>query len=172
MVITSLGWTKVLAGSGSSWSGTTSLLDAESTALVDLALKATLGGVGLLRCDHLDETETTRFTSVRVAHDAASLDITVLLKETTDLVLGQTRVDASDEEVGARVCSLLLIFVVATRLGWWRTTVVNCVSRSSIDLKSAVSKAYRSSRVAGDALRILLSPSRSGRGERERSRGY
>lgn len=129
MLITSLGWTKVLSGSGSSWSGTTSLLDAESAAFVDLALKTTLGGVGLLGCDHLDETETTRFTSVRVAHDAASLDITVLLKETTDFILGQTRVDASDKEVGARVGSLLLIFVVATRLGWGRTTVVNSISR-------------------------------------------
>jgi hexokinase len=40
---------------------------------------------------------------VWVTHDVALLDPSVLLEEDSDLFLGQARVDAGDEEVGALV---------------------------------------------------------------------
>jgi len=58
--VTSLRWPEVFAGGRGSGSGTASLLDAQGTTFVDLALEAVLGGVGLLRSDHLDETKATR----------------------------------------------------------------------------------------------------------------
>lgn len=123
---TSLGRAKVLAGGGGSGSGATGLLNAQSTALVDFALETGLGSIGLLASGHVDETKSTRLTGVRVAHDAASVDITVLLEETANLLLGQTRVDTGNEKVGARVGSLFLIFtdwggaglVVNDMYGW------------------------------------------------------
>lgn len=107
---TSLGRAKVLAGGRGSGSGATGLLNAQSTAFVDLALETRLGSVGLLASGHVDETKATRLTGVRIAHDAASVDITVLLKETANLLLGQARVDSGNEKVGARVGSLFLLF--------------------------------------------------------------
>jgi hypothetical protein len=47
---------------------------------------------------------------VRVQHDGAVLDIAVLLEKTRDVGLSQTRVDTSDEQVGAGVLSALLLF--------------------------------------------------------------
>lgn len=78
-------------------------------------MKARLGGVGLLAGGHVDETETTGFAGVRVAHDAASVDIAVLLEKTADLLLGQTGVDAGNEKVGARVGGFF--FVLTDLLG-------------------------------------------------------
>jgi hypothetical protein len=48
---------------------------------------------------------------VGVQHDGAVVDITVLLEETRNIGLGQTRVNASDEEVGARVDGALILFL-------------------------------------------------------------
>ena len=111
--VTSLWWAKVFAGGWGPGSGAAGLLDAQGTTFVDLALEAVLGGVGLLRSDHLDETKATRLTGVRVTHDAAGLDVTVLLEETANLVLGQARVDASNEEVRAGVDGFFFVLVVA-----------------------------------------------------------
>lgn len=108
-LLTSLGRAEVLAGGRGSGSGAASLLNAQSAALVDLALKTRLCSVGLLASDHVDETEATRLAGVRVAHDAASLDITVLLEQATDLLLSQTGVDAGNEKVGAGVGSFFLV---------------------------------------------------------------
>jgi hypothetical protein len=108
-LLTSLGRAKVLAGGRGSGSGATSLLNAQSAAFVDLALETRLGSVGLLASDHVDEAEATRLAGVRIAHDAASLDITVLLEQATDLLLGQAGVDAGNEKVGARVGSFFLV---------------------------------------------------------------
>lgn len=46
-----------------------------------------------------------------VQHDGAVVDITVLLEETRNIGLGQTGVNASDEEVGARVDGALILFL-------------------------------------------------------------
>jgi hypothetical protein len=114
-LLTSLGRSKVLAGGRGSGSGATGLLNAQSAALVDLALETRLGSVGLLTSDHVDETEATRLAGVRIAHDAASFDITVLLEQATDFLLGQTGVNAGNEKVGARVGSFF--FVLTDLLG-------------------------------------------------------
>lgn len=84
-------------------------------------MKARLGGISLLAGDHVDETETTGFAGVRVAHDAASIDIAVLLEKAADFLLGQTGVNASNEKVGARVGSFF--FVLADLLGSAMLTV-------------------------------------------------
>jgi hypothetical protein len=102
-MLASLGWPKVLARGRGTRTGTTSLLDAQGAALDDLALKAFLSSIGLLSGDHLDESEATGLLGVGVKHDLALLNITVLLKETGDLLLRETRVDAGHEEVGSGV---------------------------------------------------------------------
>ena len=108
-MLTSLGRAEVLARGRGSGSGATSLLNAQSAALVDFALETRLGSVGLLASDHVDETEAARLAGVGVAHNAASLDITVLLEQATDLLLSQTGVDAGNEKVGAGVGSFFLV---------------------------------------------------------------
>ena len=76
-------------------------------------MKTLLGGVGLVSSDHLDEAKAARLLGMRVAHDVALLDLAVLLEQTSDLLLAQAGVDASDEEVGAGVAAAIL----STRLG-------------------------------------------------------
>ena len=108
-MLASLRWSKVLARGWGTRAGTTSLLDAQGTAFNNLTLKTILGGIGLLSGHHLDEAKATRLLAVGVKHDLALLDITVFLKETSDLLLGKTRVDTGDEEVGAWVdCTIIL----------------------------------------------------------------
>jgi hypothetical protein len=108
-LLASLRWTKVLARGWGTRSGTTSLLDAQGTALNDLALKTILGSIGLLSGHHLDEAKATRLLGMGVKHDLALLDVTVFLEETSDLLLRKARVDTSDEEVGAWVdCTIIL----------------------------------------------------------------
>lgn len=46
-----------------------------------------------------------------VQHDGAVVDITVLLEETRNIGLGQTGMNASDEEVGAGVDGALILFL-------------------------------------------------------------
>ena len=53
--------------------------------------------------DHLDEPKATRVTRVRIAHDVALLDLSIFFEKTSYVNLSETRVDASDEEVGSRV---------------------------------------------------------------------
>jgi hypothetical protein len=78
---------------------------------VDLALKSFLGGISLVRGDHLDESEAARVLGMGIAHDVALLDLTVLLEETRDLFLRERGVDARDEEVGARVDAVVFLAV-------------------------------------------------------------
>lgn len=101
--VLTLGGTEVFARSRGSRAGAPRLLDAEGPALVDLALKGVLRGVRILGADHLDEAEATALACVWVTHDVALFDSAVLLEEDGDLFFGQTRVNASNEEVGALV---------------------------------------------------------------------
>jgi hypothetical protein len=102
-MLASLRGTEVLARSRRARAGTTSFLDAQSAAFNDLALKTLLGGIGLLSSDHLDETEATGLLGVGIKHDLALLNVAVLLEKTGDLLLRETRVDTSHEEVGSGV---------------------------------------------------------------------
>jgi phage tail sheath gpL-like len=76
---------------------------------------------------------------VRVKHDLALLNLTVLSEETHNVVLSETRVDSSDEKVGSGVGGTITISVttaVTTTLGRVRhvirrTTVIRALSRSS-----------------------------------------
>jgi hypothetical protein len=81
---------------------------------VDLTLEALLSCVSLVGGDHLDETEATRLLCVRVAHDVTLLDLAILLEETSDLLLGKRGMDASDEEVGARVAAARVVILLVT----------------------------------------------------------
>jgi hypothetical protein len=102
-LLTSLGRAKVLAGSGSTRTRTTGLLNAQGSAFNDLTLKTLLGGISLLSSDHLDEAEATGLLGVGIEHNLALLDIAILLKETSDLLLREARMDTCHEEVGSRV---------------------------------------------------------------------
>lgn len=57
---------------------------------------------------------------MRVFHDRATFDFSILLEKTGDLALGETRMDASDEEVGTRVTSRVVTTVSAVTVsrGW------------------------------------------------------
>jgi hypothetical protein len=68
---------------------------------VDLALKSFLGGISLVRGDHLDESEAARVLGMGIAHDVAL----------RDLFLRERGVDARDEEVGARVDAVVFLAV-------------------------------------------------------------
>lgn len=109
MGLTSLGGSEVFAGGGSARTATARLLDAESAALDDLTLKAFLGGIGLLSGAHVDESKSTRFLGVRVQHDGAARDITVLLEKARNIGFGETRVDTSHEKVGSGILGTFLI---------------------------------------------------------------
>jgi hypothetical protein len=117
-MLASLRWAKVFARSWGTGAGTTSLLDAQSSAFNDLTLESLLCGISLLSGDHLDKTEATRLLGVWVKHDLAFLDITVFLEETSDLRLGKARVDTGDEKVGARVDCAVILRRTAIVLGW------------------------------------------------------
>ena len=115
--VLALGGTEVFARGRGSRAGAPRLLDAEGPALVDLALKGVLRSVRILGTDHLDESEATALTGVWVTHNVALLDPSVLLEEDSDLFLGQARVDAGDEEVGALVDVAGVAATRATTLG-------------------------------------------------------
>jgi hypothetical protein len=101
--VLTLGRAEVLARGRGSRAGAPRLLDAEGPALVDLALQSVLGRVRILGSNHLDETEATALAGVWVTHNVALLDSAVLLEKDSNLLLGEARVDTSDEEVGAFV---------------------------------------------------------------------
>jgi hypothetical protein len=90
---------------------------------MDLTLEALLSCISLVRGDHLDETEATRLLCVRVAHNVTLLDLAILLEETGDLLLGERGMDASDEEVGARVAAAWVV-VILVALSWRRATAL------------------------------------------------
>ena len=115
--VLALGGTEVFARSRSPRASAPRLLDAERPALVNLALEGILGGIRVLGSDHLDESEATALAGVWVTHNVALLDPSVLLEEDSDLFLGQARVDAGDEEVGALVDVAGVAATRATTLG-------------------------------------------------------
>lgn len=120
-MLTSLWWSKVLSWSWGTWAGAASLLDAQSAALNDLTLKTLLGSIGLLAGNHLDEPEAAGLLGVWVKHDLALLNLAVLLEKTSDLSLGETWVDASNEQVRSRVDGAI---VWAAATGWWSAVVL------------------------------------------------
>jgi hypothetical protein len=130
-MLASLGWTKVLARGWGTWAGTTSLLDAQGSTLNNLTLKTILGRISLLSSDHLNEAEATRLLGVGVKHDLALLDITVFLKETSDLLLRKARVNARDEEVGAWIDCTVILRRAALILGRTTDRCQKCVQRRS-----------------------------------------
>jgi hypothetical protein len=118
--LASFWWAKVFAWRGSARPGTASLLDAQGATFNDLTLKTFLGSVGLLSSDHLHETEATGLLGMGIKHDLALLDIAIFLKETSDLSLGETRVNTGDEQVGAWVNSAIILGRATIVL--WRAT--------------------------------------------------
>jgi hypothetical protein len=95
-------------------------------------LKTLLGSISLLSSDHFNETETARLFGVRIKHDLALLDITIFLKEAGNFLLRETRMNTSNEEVGSRVYSAVIlgsaiIFGRATRV----SIAVSAVGRRS-----------------------------------------
>ena len=114
--LTTLGRAKVLARSRGAGANATCLLDVKGAALNDFAAQAFYGGVGHVGSDHLDKAKATRLAGVGILHDLALLDLAVLLKETGDLRLLETRVDAGDEEVRAGVDGALIILVAVVIL--------------------------------------------------------
>lgn len=109
--LTSFRRSKVFAGSRGARTATTSLFDAQSAAFNDFTLQTFLGSIRLVTGDHLHEAKATRLLGVRVNHDGTVLDVTVLLEQTRQIRLRQTRVDASDEKVGAGVLGTLLVII-------------------------------------------------------------
>lgn len=138
--VVSLRGTEVFSRGWSPRSSTASLFNAQSTALIDLTLETTLGGISLFTGNHLNETEAARLASVGIAHNAASLDVSVLFKEATDLLFSEAGVNAGDEEVRAGVGGVFFILIIAR--SWRRTTVVTRGRRCAAN--SAVSVAVRS----------------------------
>jgi hypothetical protein len=108
---TSFRRTKVFAGSGRARTATASLLDAQSATFNDFTLQTFLGSIRLLTGDHLHEAKATRLLGVRVNHDGAVLDVTVLLEQARQIRLGQTRMNASNEKVRTSVLGTLLVIV-------------------------------------------------------------
>jgi len=109
--LTSFRRTKVFARSRCARTAATSLLDAQSAAFDDFTLQTFLGSIRLLTGDHLHEAKATRLLGVRVNHDGAVLDVTVLLEQARQIRLGQTRVNASDKKVGTGILGTLFVIV-------------------------------------------------------------
>jgi hypothetical protein len=97
---------------------------------MNFTLQTFLGSVSLLRGHHLDETESTRFSGVRVAHDVALLNITIFLEKTSDLVFRETGMYASNKKIGAWVASVIILLLGA-RL--WRWTASSMLARISLE---------------------------------------
>lgn len=115
---TSLGWPEVFARSGRTRPRATSFLNAQSPAFVHLALQGFLCGVCFFCSNHLNEAEAARLAGVWVTHYVAFFHLAVLLKQTGNLSLRETWVDAGDEEIRAGVESILR----RTIIGWWTAT--------------------------------------------------
>lgn len=98
---------EVFAGSRSAWPSSARLLDAQRPAFVDFALEFLLGSVRILGSRHLNETEATALAGMRVPHDVALFHDAILSEQLSNLLFAETRVDAGNEEVGARVDCVL-----------------------------------------------------------------
>jgi hypothetical protein len=116
--LASLWWTEIFAWSRSTRTGTASLLDAQGAAFDNFTLKTFLSSVGLFSSNHLHKAEATGLLGMGIEHDLALLDIAVFREETGNLGLGETRMDTSDEEVGAWVDSTVILGSATVILGW------------------------------------------------------
>lgn len=79
--LTALGRTKVLARSGGTRASATGLFNAKSAAFMEQAMKSLASGISLFRSDHLNETESTRISAVRITHDVGLLNLAVLFEK-------------------------------------------------------------------------------------------
>jgi hypothetical protein len=141
-VIFSLWWSKVLARGWGTRAGSTSLLDTQSTALNDFTLKTLLGSIGLVSGNHLDKAKATGLLGMGIKHDLALLNVTVLLKETSNLDFSEARMDTSNKEIRSGVNSTIILR---------RTTVT--LSRTAA-LSGAV--AIGAGRTAGTTTRAVI----------------
>jgi hypothetical protein len=120
--LTSLGRTEVFARCRSSRTSTASLFNAQSATFDNFTLQSLLRSISLVRSDHLDEAEATRFFGMRIQHDRAAFDLAVFVEEARNVGFGETRMYASDEEVRASIdCAFILSVLHAGIGGWWRT---------------------------------------------------
>jgi hypothetical protein len=108
-VLTSLGGPEILAGSRGARTSPTSLLNAQCATLDRLTLETFPGSLSLFRGYHLNKAEATGLLGVRVSHNLALFDITILLKHLGHLGLGELGVDASDEKVRSGVDSAIVV---------------------------------------------------------------
>lgn len=129
---TALRWAEVFAWGRGPWSGTTSFLDAQGPALVDLALESVFHSIGSFGGDHLYKSEAAALASVWVTHNVALLNGTVLFEKCGDLLFAKAGVDTRNEQVGACVGRLV---VAAILTAWWgiAVSVSNCMCRSLSD---------------------------------------
>lgn len=167
--LTSLGRAEVLARRRRARPSPTSLLDAQSPALVDLALQCFLGRICLLRRVHLDEAEATTLAGMWVLHNVALLHDAVLLEQAVDLVLTEARVNAGDEEVRSWVCRILVVVVLV----WWWAAEAASVAITCKRFKTARTGCHaRSSARRGSSQRrhVLALASESGHAEGSRGR--
>jgi len=113
---------------------------------MNFTLQTFLGSVSLLRGHHLDETESTRFSGVRVAHDVALLDITIFLEKTSDLVFRETGMYASNKKIGAWVASVIILLLGARLWRWTAAVHAVAITRRSAASSCVVITATVSSR--------------------------
>ena len=113
---TSLRWAEVFAWCRRARPSSARLLNAERPTLIDLSLESVLGCIRLFWGHHLHEAEAATLASMWVPHDVALFHRTVLLEETSNLLLVEAWVNACHEEVGAwvgccRVLAAILVLV-------------------------------------------------------------
>jgi hypothetical protein len=114
------------------------------------ALEAFLGSIGLVGSDHLDETKAARLLGVRILHDVALLDLSILAKQTSNLLLGEAGVDARHEQVGAWVAGarvLVVVLAMGTAVGG-RATAVASIGRGAASSRVVQVAAGRAAPVA------------------------
>jgi hypothetical protein len=124
--LTTLGRAVVLARGGSTRAGTASFLDAQSPALMNFTLKALLGSISLVRRVHEDESKATRLLRVRITHDVALVYSAILLEQTGNFLLGETGVDACDEQVRTGVTAAVLFAIPGGRTAVFSSAAAPC----------------------------------------------
>jgi len=83
-------------------------------------LKSFFGSIGLFSSHHLDKAETARFSGMGIQHDRALVHLTILGEEPRDIILSETRMNASHEEIGTWVLRAIVLFLLTAGVRWWR----------------------------------------------------
>lgn len=96
---------------------------------------------------------------MRVTHDVALLHLAIFLEEAADLFLGESGVDAGDEEVGARVHS-----VVVASVRWRAASIgvsqdATCVSEDALCLPAVTAVDWL---IANSSIAITVTDGRAG----------